>query len=50
MRTGPTGDPCPVCKADDWTITATLIECRACKTLWGRVNGQWVECPKEFDR
>jgi hypothetical protein len=42
MRTGPIGETCP-CGADDWEITATLIECRACLRLWGRVNGIWVQ-------
>lgn len=28
-------------------IKATLIGCRSCGTVWGRVNGAWVEDPGE---
>lgn len=31
------------CGADRWEISATLIGCKACGRVWGRVNGQWVE-------
>lgn len=31
------------CGATRWEITATLIGCKACGKVWGRVNGQWVE-------
>lgn len=48
MKTGPVGDTCE-CGADDWCITATMIECRACKRLWGRVNGQWIFVPAEVE-
>lgn len=41
MKTGPVGEKC-ACGADDWTITETMIECRACRQLWGRVNDVWV--------
>jgi hypothetical protein len=54
MKTGPMGEPCEFCQVDDWTITATLIACRGCSALWGRVNGQWVfagpetgSCPED---
>ncbi|HEY5444457.1 MAG TPA: hypothetical protein VIJ87_08325, partial [Pyrinomonadaceae bacterium] len=42
MKTGPIGEKCQ-CGADNWCITATMIECLACFRLWGRVNGLWVE-------
>jgi hypothetical protein len=42
MKTGPVGEACSCCGADDWVITATLISCRNCEALWGRVNGQWI--------
>jgi hypothetical protein len=31
------------CGATRWEISATLIGCKACGKVWGRVNGQWVE-------
>ena len=27
------------------TITATIIGCRGCGRIWGRVNEFWVSCP-----
>lgn len=42
MKTGAFDEPCEFCGADNWTITATMIECRNCKALWGRVNGRWI--------
>ena len=30
------------CGANNWTISATLISCKGCGRLWGRVNGAWV--------
>ena len=36
------GEKCD-CGADRWEISATLIGCKACGKVWGRVNGQWVE-------
>jgi hypothetical protein len=44
MKEGPAvlGEPCPECMGDDWIITATMISCRACGSMWGRVNGQWI--------
>jgi ribosomal protein L32 len=42
MKNGAVGDKC-ACGADDWCITATLIQCRACLKVWGRVNGIWIE-------
>lgn len=46
MTIGAVGEKCD-CGAEDWCITATLIECRSCKRLWGRVNGKWIPkfCP-----
>lgn len=35
-------DRCDRCDAADFEITATLIECKTCSRLWGRVNGTWV--------
>lgn len=43
----PCGDRCPRCHADHWRISATLIECAACETQWGRVNGLWMELHTE---
>ncbi len=45
MKTGPVGEPC-ACGVDDWVITETLIECRGCRALWGRVNGVWILAEK----
>ena len=42
MKTGPIEENCR-CGADNWCIAATMIECRACFRLWGRVNGLWIE-------
>jgi hypothetical protein len=33
------------CGSDNFEITATLIRCRACGRLWGRVNDAWVLDP-----
>ncbi len=38
------GDRCE-CGANDWETTATLIRCRGCGRVWGRVNGAWVQDP-----
>ena len=40
-------DTCPHCGADHWRISATLIQCAACEAEWGRVNGVWIEVPRE---
>lgn len=47
--TGPVGEKCEFCWADNWEISATLIQCRGCQAFWGRVNGQWIlaEPPKK---
>lgn len=31
-----------ICGANDFAISATLISCRRCNRLWGRVNERWV--------
>jgi hypothetical protein len=46
MKTGPIGEPCE-CGVDNWCITETLIECRGCFRLWGRVNGIWIEATEK---
>jgi hypothetical protein len=33
------------CGADDWQTSATLISCKQCGRVWGRVNGKWVLDP-----
>ncbi len=38
------GDPCK-CGSRSYNITATLIGCRGCPRVWGRVNGLWVLDP-----
>jgi len=38
------GDPC-ACGSRSYGITATLIDCRGCGRIWGRVNGLWVLDP-----
>lgn len=40
--TGPIGEKCEFCGADNWSISATLISCLGCDALWGRVNGIWI--------
>jgi hypothetical protein len=33
------------CGAEDWQTSATLISCKRCGRVWGRVNGRWVLDP-----
>lgn len=44
------GDGCCDCGARDWDIGATIIACKACGRLWGRVNGAWVYDPSSTPR
>jgi hypothetical protein len=37
---------CEIC-GGELEISVTLIECKKCKTLWGRCNGVWVEVKSE---
>lgn len=39
------GEPCEFCNCTRWTITATMIACKGCGALYGRVNGSWVLDP-----
>lgn len=33
------------CGSNDFTVSATFIECKACGRTWGRTNGKWVLDP-----
>lgn len=33
---------CEYCGGTNWNVTATLIGCRGCGVIYGRVNGGWV--------
>lgn len=39
--------PCDIC-GGVLDITATIIGCRNCGTVWGRCNGGWVEVPRGY--
>lgn len=36
------GAACEYCGSTNWDVTATLIGCRGCGVVYGRVNGGWV--------
>lgn len=40
--------PCELC-GGELRITATLIGCLKCRTVWGRCGGRWVEDRTDSD-
>lgn len=40
-----TPDRCDRCDDQDFEVSATLIGCKTCNRVWGRVNGAWILDP-----